>query len=339
MPNISLIIISILISLNATAANFNLDTGNAATSPKYNKTLINAIDVADERIIGVGIHGIIIYSDDNGENWHQANVPTTLTLTDIDCVTEYLCWATGHDALILKSQDKGENWIKQFEDAIFDAPLLSISMYDSMSGIAVGAFAKALGTVDGGNTWNEFYITQDEFQPHINTIIVDENYAYAAGELGNFYVSADKGKNWKLFDTGYTGSIWASSILSSNTLLLLGMSGNIILTNSTSADNYDFKIYNNGIKNTLTSGKILTNGNIAVSGLGGVISIVDLNNKKNISTCVRQDRLGNTGIIELSNNKLLVAGEKGLRVHDMQECYLTSLDTVSVNTWISKSIN
>ena len=70
------------------ASNFNLDTGFAADASKYNKTLINAVSKAGTRLIGVGIHGIIIYSDDNGTNWEQATVPTTKTLTDIDCINK-----------------------------------------------------------------------------------------------------------------------------------------------------------------------------------------------------------------------------------------------------------
>ena len=98
----------------------------AANSSKYNKTLINAVDKAGARIIGVGIHGIIIYSDDLGNTWEQASVPTTKTLTDIDCVDETTCWVTGHDAYILKTVDRGQNWSVQYEDEIFDLSLIHI---------------------------------------------------------------------------------------------------------------------------------------------------------------------------------------------------------------------
>ena len=54
----------LLITFSSNAANFNLDTGYAASASKYDKTLINEVDMAGTRIIGVGIHGVIIYSDD-----------------------------------------------------------------------------------------------------------------------------------------------------------------------------------------------------------------------------------------------------------------------------------
>ena len=66
-----------------------------------------------------------------GKTWNQSNVPTTKTLTAIDCLNESICWATGHDAYILKTTDGGKNWSIQFSDEFFDAPLLSISMFNN----------------------------------------------------------------------------------------------------------------------------------------------------------------------------------------------------------------
>ncbi len=321
------------------AAKFNLDTGFAAQSDMYNKTLINDVDFADSRIIGVGIHGIIIYSDDQGKNWQQSNVPTTKTLTAIDCVNERMCWATGHDAFILKSSDGGQNWDVQFSDEYFDAPLLSISMYNNRIGIAVGAFAKSLKTNDGGSTWEEFFVTEDEFQPHLNNVLINDKNVYVTGELGLFYHSSDLGENWNVFETGYTGSLWSSLLVADKQLILIGMSGNIISAKSIDSSNFEFEIHNNGVKNTLTNAVKLNDGRIAVAGLGGVISVVDFNNNKNITTCVRQDRLGNNAVVEVENGNLLIIGQSGVRLHDMEECYLSSKQSSSTNTWLVTKIN
>ena len=336
------LLISFIFTLNLTivsAANFNLDTGFAANSSKYNKTLINAVDEAGTRIIGVGIHGIIIYSDDLGNTWNQSSVPTTKTLTDIDCVDENTCWVTGHDAYILKTVDQGENWSVQYEDEVFDAPLLSISMFNNRVGIAVGAFAKSLQTSDGGITWNEFYVTEDEFQPHLNYVLTNNNNAYVAGKLGLFYFSSDKGETWTTYETGYSGSLWSSLLIDDNELILIGMSGNIITAKMIDKNIFEFKNYNNGVKNTLTSAIKLANNNIAISGLGGVITVVDFSNDKSISTCIRQDRLGNNAIVEAKNNNLLVIGQKGARLHNMDECYASSMQSNSANAWVNTKIN
>ena len=53
------------------------------------KALINAMERVDDRIYAVGEHGIIIYSDDLGDNWTQSeNVPFTNTLTDKDWISK-----------------------------------------------------------------------------------------------------------------------------------------------------------------------------------------------------------------------------------------------------------
>jgi photosystem II stability/assembly factor-like uncharacterized protein len=104
-------------------------------------------------------------------------------------------------------------------------------------------------------------------------------------------------------------------------------------------NNFEFKNYNNGVKNTLTSAIKLANNNIAISGLGGVITIVDFNNDKSISTCIRQDRLGNNAIVEAKNNNLLVIGQKGARLHNMDECYASSMQSTSANAWVQTKTN
>ena len=321
------------------AANFNLDTGYAAVSDKYDKTLINDVDRAGDRIIGVGIHGIIIYSDDLGNNWQQSIVPTTKTLTAIDCLDESTCWVVGHDAYILKTIDGGKSWSIQFSDEGFDAPLLSVGMFNNRVGIAVGAFAKSLITNDGGVTWDEFYVTEDEFQPHLNSVLVKGKKAFVAGELGLFYYSSDSGKNWTTYETGYTGSLWSSLMIKDDQVVLIGMSGNIILSTLNNNEKFDFKVYNNGIQNTLTSAVKLPDGRIAISGLGGVISVLDLNNGKDISTCVRQDRLGNNAILDAGNENFLIIGQKGSRLHNMKDCYASSMQSRSTDTWLVTKIN
>ena len=77
----TLSIFCLLTNFTANAANFNLDTGYAAIASKYDKTLINEVDLAGSRIIGVGIHGVIIYSDE------VTQMPTS---DELVCIREVL---------------------------------------------------------------------------------------------------------------------------------------------------------------------------------------------------------------------------------------------------------
>ena len=223
------------------AADFNYGSGYAAKSGLASKSLITAMEQISDRIYAVGVHGIIIYSDDLGDTWTQSDsVPYQNTITDISCANIMKCWAVGHDATVLHSNDGGINWIKQYEDPDFDAPLLSIHMFDENEGIALGAFALSLRTANGGENWEYLFIDDDDFQPHLNYAYGDaqiwrksaRNETYAVGELGKYYLSDDRGLNWLVVQTGYDGSYWSGVKVDEGQSLLLGMSGNITLNDS-----------------------------------------------------------------------------------------------------------
>ena len=353
---------------------FNYGSGYAAKSNLAKDTLITSMEKVGDRIYAVGVHGIIIYTDDDGENWIQAeSVPYQNTLTDISCVTIDLCWAVGHDATIMHSSDRGVNWNVQYEDIDFDAPLLSIHMYDENEGIAIGAFALSLRTSDGGKSWGYLFMDDDEFQPHLNYVYGDnqawrksaKDEGYAVGELGKYYISDDRGLNWLVIETGYMGSYWSGVKVDEGQSLLFGMSGNITLTtlyglNDKLPSNkptqiacyesgyfegdckvFVFEDLNIGTKNSLTSAALLEDGRIALSGNGGVVSVVDLIRKKNIETCVRSDRLSNTSIVPLGVDEFLIAGEDGIRKHSMSEClnnFVTKKNN-SQDSYIKVNIN
>ena len=48
----------------SSASSFNYGSGFAAKSELANKSLINAMEQISDRIYAVGVHGIIIYSDE-----------------------------------------------------------------------------------------------------------------------------------------------------------------------------------------------------------------------------------------------------------------------------------
>ncbi len=318
------------------------------------KALINAMEYIDGRVYAVGVHGIAIFSDDDGYTWTQSKeVPYDNTLTDISCPTKNLCWASGHDATILHTRDAGQTWEIQYSDETFDAPLLSIHMYDENVGIAIGAFALSLRTQDGGKSWGYLFVTEDEYQPHLNYAFSDPQLwrrsaaeeGFAVGELGQFYLSPDRGLTWMTIDSGYFGSLWSGIKADNGLYLLLGMSGNLIIANELNPNtepprdkhtalacfegglfNGDCKVFtfdytNIGVKNSLTHAIVLEDGRIAISGNGGAVSVIDLYKKKTIETCVRSDRLSNTSIVNLGSGEFLIAGEKGFRRHNMSECY------------------
>ena len=82
----------------------------APVMPLAPKSLLLAITEAGDRLVVAGERGHILYSDDDGQSWQQALVPTTQMLTSVHFVDSQRGWAAGHDGLILVSDDGGENW-------------------------------------------------------------------------------------------------------------------------------------------------------------------------------------------------------------------------------------
>ena len=328
------------------ASDFNYDTGLALKSNLANKTTITSMHKHNDRIIAAGVHGIILTSNDMGLTWTQAErVPFINTLTDVQCVSESQCWAVGHDLTILHSIDGGTNWAVQYNDIDFDAPFLSIYMADYLNGIVVGAFGKSMTTNDGGENWVSTVVTDDPYEPHLNSVYASEkmknndgiDLMFVAGEIGQVHISSDQGESWNMVDTGYFGSLWGGILVDQKRKLLLGMAGKILYLKFSDETLNEFSLDTlfAGIKNSLTDIKRLNNGNYIISGNGGVVTILNLEDETT-ETCIRGDRLSNTSVIEISDDKYLLSGEKGFRTHSMRECQRNFEDknSISKDMWM-----
>src|SRR5210317_1904685 len=82
----------------------------APIMPLASQSLLLDITHAGERIVTVGERGHILYSDDRGNSWRQAQVPTSQMLTAVHFYNSQRGWAVGHDGLILVSDDGGKQW-------------------------------------------------------------------------------------------------------------------------------------------------------------------------------------------------------------------------------------
>ena len=218
-------------------------------------------------------------------------------------------------------------------------------MSDYLNGIVVGAFGKSMTTKDGGENWSSSVVTDDPYEPHLNSVYSSNkmksengvNLMFVAGEIGQIHISSDQGKSWSMVDTEYFGSLWGGISVDKNRKLLLGMAGKILYVkfNDETLNEFSLDTLFAGIKNSLTDIKRLNNGNYIISGNGGVIAILDLENETT-ETCIRGDRLSNTSVIEISDDQYLLSGEKGFRTHSMRECQSNFEDknSISKDMWM-----
>ena len=70
---------------------------------------------AGKRIVAVGLYGHIVYSDDEGKSWMQAQVPVSSDLVAVSFTDEKNGWATGHYGVVLHTTDGGATWSKQLD--------------------------------------------------------------------------------------------------------------------------------------------------------------------------------------------------------------------------------
>lgn len=88
-------------------------TDYAMQMPNAARSTMLDIDAAGDRLVAVGQRGIIIYSDDQGQTWTQAEVPTSVMLTRVHFASPQKGWAVGHDGHVLSTSDGGTNWVLQ----------------------------------------------------------------------------------------------------------------------------------------------------------------------------------------------------------------------------------
>ena len=84
-----------------------LDTP-AVKSPLAARALLNGLARAGDRIVAVGQRGHVLWSDDAGKSWQQADVPVSSDLVAVPSPTPTDGWAVGHDGVVLHSTDAGQ---------------------------------------------------------------------------------------------------------------------------------------------------------------------------------------------------------------------------------------
>ncbi|WP_425327733.1 WD40/YVTN/BNR-like repeat-containing protein [Pseudomonas nitroreducens] len=175
-----------------------------------------AVTRAGNRLVSVGQRGHILYSDDGGTHWRQAEVPVSSDLTAVYFPTPNEGWAVGHDGVVLHSADGGIHWERQldgrqigqlmldyyaahpqpdnatwleqarrFKEEGADKPFLDLWFRDANEGFVVGAFNLILHTRDGGRTWEPWNHRIDNPQAlHLTAIAASGDDLFIVGEQG-----------------------------------------------------------------------------------------------------------------------------------------------------------
>lgn len=161
-----------------------------------------------ERLVAVGERGLVTWSDDQGESWHQSAVPVSLTLTSVYFASANKGWAVGHEGLILTTNDGGLNW--EVQQTGRDTVAQSIPLLEA----EVARLQGLLDATEDPEEQDVIAFDQEYFifaledaqaalengpnEPLLNIWFKDENIGYAVGAYGAFLATTDGGENWQL---------------------------------------------------------------------------------------------------------------------------------------------
>ncbi|MDX9787787.1 MAG: YCF48-related protein [Desulfobacterales bacterium] len=178
-----------------------MKTGKAVSS------MLTDVANTGTRLVAVGERGHILYSDDKGINWQQAEVPTSLTLTAVYFPSAQKGWAVGHDGVVLHSEDGGLNWTRQLDGmALIEAGL-------TLAKSLVAEKEAALAAADPENqtalsseldalrfTMEDFQRSFDEkicCEPLMDVWFKNDMEGFVVGAYGQIGRTVDGGKTWQ----------------------------------------------------------------------------------------------------------------------------------------------
>lgn len=232
-----------------------LATTLAASSP------LLGVAQAGPRIVAVGLRGAIVYSDDGGRAWKQAQVPVSSDLLAVAFPTPLRGYAVGHGGVVLASLDGGATWQRRLEGRAAAAlvqrhyatrsetdpklaalrkreqslaadggtqALLDLHFESETHGWVVGTFNRIYRTEDGGVTWTPWMErTDNPRELHFYAIRGDAQGTYLAGEQGMVWRLDTATRRFAAVPTPYKGTLFGVIGDGAGTLLAYGMRGSL----------------------------------------------------------------------------------------------------------------
>jgi photosystem II stability/assembly factor-like uncharacterized protein len=220
------------------------DVLNTASLPTdlATQNLLLDISKAGDRLVTVGYRGHIVYSDDAGKTWKQANVPVSVLLNAVSFVDDTHGWAVGHSGVILHTSDGGKTWETQFDGN--DANKMIITQAEKR----LEAMTKKLdqATEEEAEAEDLEYRVEDASfaledarldaevgasKPFLDVLFSSRTEGFAVGAYGYFFKTKDGGKTWENYGTRIQNPdrfhLNAINRVKGGTLFIVGEAGRI----------------------------------------------------------------------------------------------------------------
>ncbi|MBO1537270.1 YCF48-related protein [Pseudomonas sp. OA65] len=302
---------------------------------------------AGARLVAVGERGLVLFSDDDGQSWHQAWVPVSVSLTAVRFVDAQKGWAVGHAGVVLATLDGGEHWTLQLDGARVaqleldaakadqataadpdaalvrvqnaerlvadgpDKPFLALEFVDAHRGLIVGAYGLALQTTDGGATWQSLmgHIANPNGM-HLYAISHQGTRWFLAGEQGYLARSDDDAVSFNQLDSPYEGSFFTLQNRGDGALVVAGLKGNAFVSRDAGAS---FQRLSVPMPISFNDATRLADGQLLLVNQGGTL----FRNSEQTGTALLPwgEPLGKpvSSVIEAADGSLIIAGFTGLQ--------------------------
>ena len=239
----------------------------AAPTTHALKNTLQAVAVAGERLVVAGVHGHILYSDDQGVNWQQAEVPVSEDLLALSFADDQFGLAVGHGGVILRTLDAGASWQlmlegKQASDLVYDfyqqaaeqgafadadiyfqresflreyggtQSLMDVHCASKDFCLAVGIFNRLLISRDAGASWQPWsHRVDNPMELHFYAISPWNDSFLIAGEQGHTWVFNASEQYFELALTDYTGTLFGV-LGSDESIIAHGMRGTVMVSDN-----------------------------------------------------------------------------------------------------------
>jgi photosystem II stability/assembly factor-like uncharacterized protein len=327
--------------------NYSVLNENAITVAAPNRVLLISITHAGNRLVAVGEHGVIVYSDDNGQTWRQAVVPVRVTITTVAFATPLVGWAGADYGLVLRTTDGGSTWTKQImgveinqlmtaNAAQFlaknpndpkaqaavrrasilmsagpDKPILSLVAMSPKAVMAFGAYRLAIATNDGGQTWTDLSLqVADPISHNLYATAWVGTSLYIAGEAGTVLRSDDQGRTFSLLPAPSENTLFGIFDAGNNIVLAYGVAGAAF--KSTNQGQIWTRVNVPGQGN-LTAGITLKSGTILLANEAGNV-FLSSDYGSNFHMIPGNQGMGIFGVAQAANGSVVLVGTGGVRV-------------------------
>ena len=184
---------------------------------------LTAVHFANDRLgWAVGHGGVILNTQDGGENWALQADGRGLAKLAEEGAQKLL--RSDPQSLVASRELKAAQLLVADGP---DKPLLDVFFRDAQHGWVVGAYNLFFETRDGGKTWASAMTRLDNPKAfHLYAIRAHGSQVFVAGEQGQMHRSADAGQTFLPVTSPYKGSWFTLSIESGGGVLAAGLRGN-----------------------------------------------------------------------------------------------------------------